>query len=114
MMRDITSFSAIQFLQELVDEFESIGGVEQCEVIRPVATASGIVDVCNVVPLLFGQKGAGPRANHGVERGADIQVVRAASGNATRGAVQSRNVVRVQQLLNTGTADKAVDEFGHR
>ena len=114
MMRDITSFSAIQFLQELVNAFERIGGVEQCEVIRPVATASGIVDVRNVVTLLFGQKGAGPRANHGVERGADIQVVRTTSGNATRCAVQSRNVVRVQQLLNASTADKAVDEFVHR
>ena len=114
MMRDITSFSAIQFLQELVNAFERIGGVEQCEVIRPVATASGIVDVRNVVTLLFGQKGAGPRANHGVKRGADIQVVRTTSGNATRCAVQSRDVVRVQQLLNAGTADKAVDELVHR
>ena len=82
--------------------------------VRPVATAGGVVDVRNVVPLLFGQKGAGPRANYGVERGANIQVARAASGNATRCAVQSRNIVRVQQLLNTSTADKAVDEFVHR
>ena len=50
----VTLPSVIQLVQEFVDEFERIGGVQQCEVVGPVATTRGVVDVGNAVAVLFG------------------------------------------------------------